>query len=120
MAERSLINLIVGFLRQELAEDFLMSECIIPSLLDCCILDDTQLSDSLHLVHDFLMAFFCNLVVNHFSFCSCILDSTELFLLPGVLHVQVPSIQIILGNLLVIVEDCELIMLLRLEILLES
>ena len=97
-----------------------MSECVISSLLDCCVLDDTQLSNPLHLVHNLLMALFGNLVINHLSFCSCVLNSAELFLLPGVLHVQVASVQIILGHLLVIVEDCKLIMLLRLEVLLES
>ena len=96
MTQGSIVNLVFALLCQELAEDLLMSECVIPSLLDCCVLDDAQLSDSLHLVHNLLMALFGNLIINHLSFCSRVFNSAELFLLPGVLHVQVASIQIIL------------------------
>ena len=96
-----------------------MSKSIFFSFSNRCVLDNTQLSNSVDFVHDFLMAFFRDLIVYHFTLCSCIFDSPELLLFPCVFHVEVTPVQIVLGNLLVVVEYCKLIMLLRLQILLE-
>ena len=63
------------------------------------------------------MALSRNLIVYHFSFCSCIFNSSVLLFGPSTPHVKVCSVQVILGNFLVVVKHSELVMLLRLEIL---
>lgn len=74
-----------------------------------------QISDSLDLCVHFLVALFCNLVIDHVPFGMCVFNPSELLQLPSCSHIQIGPVKVVLADFVVVVEDCKLVVLLRLQ-----
>ena len=92
-----------------------MSNRIASSLLFLGLFYFTQIPYALNLRVDLLIALFGNLIVYHVALGPGVFHPTQLLQLPGRSHVQIRSIQVVLAHLIVVVENCKLIMLLRLK-----
>ena len=91
-----------------------MSNRSCSSFLLLRLFDMAQVSNALHLIIDLLVSLFGNLIVNHVALGFRVLHSTHLLQLPGLPHVQIGSIQVVLAHLVVVIKDRRLIMLFRL------
>lgn len=92
-----------------------MANRILSPLLLLRLFNSAQVADSLDLSVDFLVAFLCNLIVDHVPLSFGILDSSQLLELPSCAHVQIGTIQVVFAHLVVVVKNGKLVMLLRFQ-----
>lgn len=104
------------FLRlQEALKHFLVANGIFPPLLLLRLLDVAQVANALDFRAHLLVALLRHLIVNHLALGFRVFHPAQLLQLPGLAHVQVGAIQVVLAHLVIVVEYGELVMLLRLE-----